>query len=163
MLTGNSGLVAGIFVLSLSPKRAPPTGSYFAHLFPSLPHLSLSLSLPFKTFTSQSTSLLYCRRRNCSIALHSFNCIYVLLCVCALLLLMASGRNGIQKAPNLRTSSSFKSKLPPTNARRGSSVLPSGADGGYFFITLLLFFFFLPFCFLYFILIYFFTSGYSLT
>lgn len=42
---------------------------------------------------------------------------------------MASGRNGIQKAPNLRTSSSFKSKLPPTNVRRGSSVLPAGADG----------------------------------
>ncbi|XP_051144007.1 kinesin-like protein KIN-UB isoform X2 [Andrographis paniculata] len=39
---------------------------------------------------------------------------------------MASGgggggyRNGVNKAPNLRTSSSFKSKLPPTNARRSS-------------------------------------------
>ncbi|KAI5647344.1 hypothetical protein M9H77_33349 [Catharanthus roseus] len=41
---------------------------------------------------------------------------------------MASGRNGIQKAPNLRNSSSFKSKLPSSNVRRSSSVSPAGAD-----------------------------------
>ncbi|KAI3444673.1 hypothetical protein Pfo_001338 [Paulownia fortunei] len=36
---------------------------------------------------------------------------------------MATGggyRNGVHKAPNLRTSSSFKSKLPPSNVRRSS-------------------------------------------
>lgn len=44
---------------------------------------------------------------------------------------MASGRNGVQKAPNLRTSSSFKSKLPPssTAVRRSSTTsLSGGAD-----------------------------------
>lgn len=53
---------------------------------------------------------------------------------------MASGagggggyRNGNHKAPNLRTSSSFKSKLPPStsNVRRSSSASNLGAaDAG---------------------------------
>lgn len=44
---------------------------------------------------------------------------------------MATGgvyRNGSSKAPNLRTSSSFKSKLPASNVRRS---IPGGAtDSG---------------------------------
>ncbi|PIN23782.1 Kinesin (SMY1 subfamily) [Handroanthus impetiginosus] len=41
---------------------------------------------------------------------------------------MATGggyRNGVHKAPNLRTSSSFKSKVPPSNVRRSSSSADS--------------------------------------
>ncbi|KAH6779790.1 armadillo repeat kinesin 2 [Perilla frutescens var. hirtella] len=44
---------------------------------------------------------------------------------------MATGggnRNGVHKAPNLRASSSFKSKLPPSNVRRSSSSLSAAAD-----------------------------------
>ncbi|KAL3536931.1 hypothetical protein ACH5RR_000297 [Cinchona calisaya] len=42
---------------------------------------------------------------------------------------MSSGRNGVQKAPNLRNSSSFKSKLPPSsNVRRSSPASLGGAD-----------------------------------
>ncbi|KAG8391689.1 hypothetical protein BUALT_Bualt01G0213400 [Buddleja alternifolia] len=37
-------------------------------------------------------------------------------------------RNGVHKAPNLRTSSSFKSKLPPPNVRRSSPASLAGAD-----------------------------------
>ncbi|KAL0464669.1 UNVERIFIED_CONTAM: Kinesin-like protein KIN-UB [Sesamum latifolium] len=46
---------------------------------------------------------------------------------------MATGgyRNGVQKPPNLRTSSSFKSKLPPSNARRSTPAsLAAAADSG---------------------------------
>ncbi|KAK4483420.1 hypothetical protein RD792_010607, partial [Penstemon davidsonii] len=42
---------------------------------------------------------------------------------------MATGggyRNGVHKAPNIRTSSSFKSKLPPSNVRRSSSSASLG-------------------------------------
>ncbi|XP_027162952.1 kinesin-like protein KIN-UB isoform X1 [Coffea eugenioides] len=43
---------------------------------------------------------------------------------------MASGRNGFPRGPNLRNSSSFKSKLPPSSAVRRSSpgALGAGAD-----------------------------------
>lgn len=47
---------------------------------------------------------------------------------------MATGggyRNGAHKAPNLRNSSSFKSKLPPANVRRSSpATLGGGAPSG---------------------------------
>ncbi|XP_073308544.1 kinesin-like protein KIN-UB [Primulina huaijiensis] len=47
---------------------------------------------------------------------------------------MATGgghRNGAHKAPNLRNSSSFKSKLPPSNVRRSSpATLGGGAPSG---------------------------------
>ncbi|KAK6162473.1 hypothetical protein DH2020_002314 [Rehmannia glutinosa] len=47
---------------------------------------------------------------------------------------MATGsgyRNGVHKAPNLRTSSSFKSKIPPSNVRRSSpGSLGGAADPG---------------------------------
>lgn len=45
---------------------------------------------------------------------------------------MATGnRNGVHKAPNLRTSSSFKSKLPQSNVRRSSPASFAGAaDSG---------------------------------
>ncbi|KAL0428997.1 UNVERIFIED_CONTAM: Kinesin-like protein KIN-UB [Sesamum radiatum] len=43
---------------------------------------------------------------------------------------MATGghRNGLQKPPNLRTSSSFKSKLPSSNARRSTPASLAAAD-----------------------------------
>ncbi|KAL0425874.1 UNVERIFIED_CONTAM: Kinesin-like protein KIN-UB [Sesamum radiatum] len=50
---------------------------------------------------------------------------------------MATGgyRNGVQKPPNLRTSSSFKSKLPSSNARRSTPASLAAADSGCSFIA----------------------------
>lgn len=52
----------------------------------------------------------------------------------------AGNRNGVQKAPNLRSSSSFKSKLPPPNVRRSvAGERGSGADSGELLVYLLSF------------------------
>ncbi|KAK4411296.1 Kinesin-like protein KIN-UB [Sesamum angolense] len=50
---------------------------------------------------------------------------------------MATGgyRNGVQKPPNLRTSSSFKSKLPSSNSRRSTPASLAAADSGCSFIA----------------------------